>query len=149
MTLFICIFKWVNCLDVRYAYLYGDIDKEIYIKQPDGYKIKESLMLQFNFMPFIKLAAAVIMTLGTDGFKEIEGVPCIFTYKDQAIILVYVDDLSIFSKDQDSLNEVIQVIKSIYDVKELENIKMLLGIEFHSENNLLKNLNCNSISKNV
>ena len=47
MTLFMCILKWVNCLlDVKCAYLYGDIDKEIYL---DSLKIIKSLAKKITY----------------------------------------------------------------------------------------------------
>ena len=78
----------------------------------------------------------------SNGFEEIFGVPCIFSYQNKALILVYVDDLPIFAKDENTLKEVVQVIKSIYEVKELGEIKILLGVEFLTQADELKNLNC-------
>ena len=42
MILFICMFKWVTCLlDGKCANLYGYMNKEVYTRQLDGYKIKK------------------------------------------------------------------------------------------------------------
>ena len=151
IALFSCILKWKDCLlDVKCAYLYGDIDKDIYIRQPEGYVIegKENQVLK------LKKALYGLHQSGrcwhhdlhdkllTHGFIEITGVPCIFIYKGKAVVLVYVDDLPIFAKDRETLDEVVNLIKSIYDVKELGDIKQLLGVEFSHVNNELFNLNC-------
>ena len=51
------------------------------------------------------------------------------TYK--AITLVYVNDLPIFAKTKSILQEVINLLESLYEEKNLSPIKQLLQIEFN------------------
>ena len=44
--------------------------------------------------------------------------------------MVYVDDLLIFARDEEALNEVVKVTEQIYEVKIMEDITFLLGVEF-------------------
>ena len=151
MILFSCILKWVNCLlDVRCAYLYGKIDKNIYMRQPDGYKLKgkENYVLKLNKAIYGLHQSGCCWhndlreKLLSNGFQEIRGVTCAFTYQNKAIVLVYVDDLPIFAQDQETLDEVIKLIESIYEVKHLGSITLLLGVEFLRKEGQLFNLNC-------
>lgn len=151
MVLFSCIMHWVNCLlDVRCAYLYGKIDKDTYIKQPQSFEVKgrENDVLKLNKAIYGLHQSGrcwyndLHEKLLANGFKEIKGVTCAYNYKSKAVVLVYVDDLPIFAKSKEDLNEVVHLIKSIYEVKELGDIHMLLGVEFSRKNGVLYNLNC-------
>ena len=151
MILFSCIMHWVNCLlGVRCAYLYGKIDKDTYIKQPESFEVKgkEDYVLKLNKSIYGLHQSGrcwyndLHEKLLLNGFEEIKGITCAYNYKGRAIVLVYVDDLPIFAKSQEDLNEVINLIKSIYEVKELGDIHLLLGVEFARKDESLFNLNC-------
>ena len=75
-------------------------------------------------------------------FTEIAHESCIHSYKSKAIVLVYMDNLPIFSKDEVTLKDVVDFIKSIYEVKNQGKIKLLLRVEFSEKENELHNLNC-------
>ena len=118
--------------------MYGDVDKDIYIRQPEDYVIPDKMnhVLKLN-----KALYSLHQTgkcwyeeshhkLITNGFKEIKGIPCVYYYKGQAIVIVYVDDLFIFAKNKIVLNQVITLIENIYQVENLGSILQLLGIQF-------------------
>ena len=54
-----------------------------------------------------------------------------YSYKGKSVIQEYVDDIPVYAKDEDTLQEVVNLIKSIYEVKNLGLIKDLLGVEFN------------------
>ena len=78
------------------------------------------------------------------------GVNGIFTYLNKAIILVYVDDFPIFARDEETVNEVVQVIEQICKVKNIGDASLLLEIELlkKKKNNKLYNLNCRQYIEN-
>ena len=109
MIIFINLLGWQHSLlDVKCAYLYGKVDSEIYIRQPEGYSNPD----QKNYVLKLNKALYGLHQAGrcwyeelhnkliNNGFSEIQGNPCIYNYKSIAIIMVYVDDLPIFAKDQ-------------------------------------------------
>jgi hypothetical protein len=98
----------MQMMDVVTAYLYGNLDKDIYMKIPDGVdfnvkdyhrpcvKLKRSLygLKQSGRMWYQRLSNFLI----SKGFVVNEISPCVFIKRvktDFAVILVYVDDLNI------------------------------------------------------
>ena len=97
------------------------INKDTYIKQPKSFKAKskKDYVLKLNKVIYglhqsgrcwyNDLHEKLLM----NGFKEIKVITCAYNYKSRAIALVYVDDLPIFAKTQEDLNEAVNLIKSI------------------------------------
>lgn len=97
----------VQQLDIKTAYLYGDIDKEIYIEPPRGceetnhvWRLNKSLygLKQAPKCWFIKMNSI----FADMGFYPLHKERCIFIRKDgssYSFIVVYVDDLLIIAKD--------------------------------------------------
>ena len=90
--------------DVKAAFLYGRLDEEIYMKQPEGFSLKgkEHLVLKLKKALYgLKQAALAWWKeleafMNTQGFKRAYADAGIFIYKDSkgryVIALVYVDD---------------------------------------------------------
>jgi len=98
------ILQW----DVISAFPQADLDTEIYMEQPLGYKIlgdqvcllKKALygLKQSNRQWLLKITSL----LTKQGFKPITADPAVFIHKDKPIIIgVYVDDLLVFTKNID------------------------------------------------
>ena len=69
-------------------------------------------------------------TLIGEGFSQGKADPCLFTKRDEkCIILVFVDDLAIFTRDEKSANEIIKMLKRNYKLRDLGEIKNYLGVE--------------------
>lgn len=128
-------------LDINSAYLYAKLNEEIYIEQPEGFieRGKE------NFVMKLKKALYGLHQAGREwyfeldnvflelGFEKVKDSNCIYMYKNEVLILVYVDDLAIFSENRNSLEEVIKLIESKFKIKNLGEIKNLLGVEFEQK----------------
>lgn len=65
------------------------------------------------------------------GFNKIDYCNGIYIFKSKVIILVYVDDFEIFAGNREVLEEVIQLIRSKFELKMLGTIRHFL--EIHSE----------------
>ena len=95
---------YLTGFDVKAAFLYGKLDKEIYMKQPEGFTLKgqEHLVLKLKKSLYgLKQAALAWWKelesfMKTQGFKHAYANVGIFIYKDSkgryVITLVYVDD---------------------------------------------------------
>jgi len=140
-ALLVVCFGWVHChLDIKCAYLYGNLDEETYLNPAPGFgstgnvawRLHKALygLHQSGRSWFVDLDA----TFKNLGFNKVLSTNCIYTYKNRAIVLVYVDDLAIFARDDKTLKEVIALIKSTYDVKNLGCIRRFLGVEFEQTN---------------
>ena len=78
-------------------------------------------------------------TLLSNGFTQGKADPCLFTKgEEKAIILVFVDDLAIFTRDEKSANEIVKMLKRNYKLRDLGEIKNYLGVEIKRHEKGLK-----------
>lgn len=98
-------------VDVDTAFLYGKVDEEIYMDQPDGFGDKESPVKKCLLKKALygtKQAARqwnikLDQHLKSQGFKSALADPCVYArlLKEQySIVVIYVDDLMLFSKNE-------------------------------------------------
>nr|GEZ83180.1 hypothetical protein [Tanacetum cinerariifolium] len=99
----------IHQVDVKAAFLNGDLDEEIYMKQPEG-----------------KFDASG------------KGV----------IICLYVDDMLIFGTDQDQVNKTKEFLSSKFDMKDLGEAEVILGIRIKRGNNGISVSQSHYIEKN-
>jgi hypothetical protein len=112
------------------------------MRQPTGYEVqgKETFVLKLNKALYGLHQSGrcwyneLHEKLLSIGFKQIPGMVCVYHLKGKAIIQVYVDDIPIYACDEQHLKEVINLIKSVYDVKNLGPIQQLLGVQFNCSN---------------
>ena len=96
-------------MDVKTAFLHGDLEEEIYMEQPEGFqqkgkedyvcKLKKSLYgLKQAPRQWYKKFESV---MGEQGYKKTTSDHCVFVQKfsndDFIILLLYVDDMLIVS----------------------------------------------------
>ena len=103
-------------MDVKSAFLHGDIDKELYIAQPEMFEEKDRkewvCQLKKGLYGLKQAGQIWHKTLHNHlikhGYKSLESEPSIYTKHDNddniIIIAVYVDDLQIIGNDTDILN---------------------------------------------
>ncbi|KAJ9539391.1 hypothetical protein OSB04_032124 [Centaurea solstitialis] len=133
----------MQLMDVVTAYLYGDLDSEIYMKVPNGLtlpdsskprnayaiKLKRSLygLKQSGRMWYTRLSEYLIRK----GYKNDELCPCVFIKKTSSgfsIIAVYVDDMNIIGTF-DEIRDTASYLKSEFEMKDLGKTRYCLGIE--------------------
>ena len=66
------------------------------------------------------------------GFVTSEYCPCVFRLNNECLILLYVDDIAVFAKNDRIMNKFFQALNSHYEVTNLGPIQTLLGVEFES-----------------
>ena len=101
-------------VDVDTAFLYGEVDEEIYVDQPDGFEDEanptKKCLLQ-KALYGTKQAARQWNSklndhLKDQGFKSNAADPCVFvrvSRDEHSIIVIYVDDLMLFCKTKGTL----------------------------------------------
>ena len=133
----------IESVDISSAFLNGDIDAEIYMKQPEGFtqgsgddvlKLQKSIygLKQAPRIWHDKLDSV----LSEIGFKKVESDNSLWIYqKDDAriIIPVFVDDLTIVTKDKASITSVISHLEKNFKLRRLGGIEFLLGVKIRRD----------------
>ncbi|KAM7478095.1 hypothetical protein LguiA_026308 [Lonicera macranthoides] len=131
----------MQLIDVVTAYLYGDLDSEIYRKVPDGFTLPKSsdskprsafvIMLKRSLYG-VKLLGRMRYTRLSDyligkGYKNDELCLCVFIKKTSfgfAIVAVYVDDMNIIGT-LDEIRETASYLKSKFEIKNIGKARIL------------------------
>jgi len=126
-------------MDVYNAFLQGDLDEEVYMEMPEGFKrpcenkvcrLLKSLygLKQASRQWNLKLTKALQAT----GFTQSAHDYSLFTLhkgEDLVIVLVYVDDLLITGSNTQLITEVKKSLHRQFKLKDLGELKFFLGIE--------------------
>lgn len=139
-ALLVCFNKWLHIqCDIKCAYLYAPLKQTIFMKQPPGFEQNA------NFICHLQKAIyglhqsgrewffEIHRTLGELGFQKFNWCNCSYIYKKSVVILVYVDDIIIFGRNQNWINNTIKLLKGKFDLKILGKTKLLLGVQFLEE----------------
>jgi hypothetical protein len=131
----------MQMMDVVTAYLYGNLDKEIYMSVPPGIKFEQGV---FN-KPCVKLQRSLYGLkqagrmwfnrlsdyLAKQGFVANEICPCVFIKKvgsEFAIISVYVDDLNIIGTEK-ACKDAATTLEKEFEMKDLGPTSFCLGLQ--------------------
>lgn len=126
-------------MDVNNEFLHGDLEEEVYMKLPPGFrhthpnkvcKLKKSLygLKQAPRCWFKKLSDALLRF----GFVQSYDDASLFSYTqngDEIRVLVYVDDLLICGNNGDRLKKFKDYLSNCFSMKDLGKLKYFLGIE--------------------
>ena len=123
--------------DIVSAFLYGDLDEEIYMEAPDGFerffafnRKLECLILDKAIYGLVqaarqfykKLKNALVQKLG---FEKCKADPCLFYKKSElgtCIICCYADDLAFFGY-RSAVKDVVQKLQEQFDMKHVGNLE--------------------------
>ena len=135
------LFDWeVEQMDVKTAFLYPEIEEEVYIKMPEGYKL---------FYPKdqnAKGVARVIKTLyglrqsprawfkfldrlfRSKGFSRSNEDSSLYISGD-LIIFIFVDDIVLFSKSKEAIREAKRWLSEAFRMVDLGSLELFLGMQ--------------------
>ncbi|KAG7533197.1 Integrase catalytic core [Arabidopsis thaliana x Arabidopsis arenosa] len=127
-------------MDVKNAFLQGELEEKVYMRPPPGLEDKEApgkvLKLNKAIYGLKQSPRAWYHKLSTTllgrGFKRSEADHTLFTLPSQegiVVILVYVDDIIISGNDKVGIQDTKDFLKSVFDIKDLGELKYFLGIE--------------------
>ena len=143
-------FDWeLTQMDVKGAYLNGNLEEEVYMLQPDGFgdgtgKVCRLIKTLYGLKQAGREWNKVLnMRLRDKGFKNLEADPCAFirdTNKHIEIITAWVDDLLLFTETAQFMNTLKAELKTVFDVTDLGSPQKIVGIEIDHdrENGRLK-----------
>eukprot|EP00253_Pinus_taeda_P032438 PITA_32438 len=133
-------FKWeVHQMDVKSAFLHGDLHEEIYMEQPTGFiqtdssfvcQLKKSLygLKQAPEAWYAKMDSFLLETR----FSRCHSNNTVYTKKvgkSLIIIVLYIDDLILTSSDPNLINHVKSSLKNNFEMTNLVHLHYFLGLQ--------------------
>ena len=131
----------VHQMDVKTAFLNGDLEEEIYMQQPEGFveRDKEHMVWRLKKALYgLKQSprmwnAKLHQHLEANGFKRSNADNSVYVrHVDNdniVVIAVYVDDLLLFSNSMHHIDAAKQMLSRTFDMKDLGEAHWILGIE--------------------
>ncbi|CAI7846383.1 unnamed protein product, partial [Closterium sp. NIES-53] len=132
----VCGWK-VKKMDVKTMFLYGVVDEEIYMKQPEGYDDGSGRVCRLNKAIYgLKQAprcwyARLVEALEALGFKVSGCDESLFTTEgeeEKVFLLVYVNDILLFSPSLERIKQVQGKLKETFQCKALGPVGYYLGL---------------------
>ena len=126
----------IQQLDVKTAFLHGDIDGEVYVYPPEGIAVCEEgkVLKLLKGLYGLKQAPRLwydkwneVMNL--IGFEILRADPCVYRRNDVTVLL-YVDDIIITAPRKSVTDELKASLNKHFDVQELGTLNYFLGITF-------------------
>ena len=122
-------------IDIKNAFTESELKEELWMKSPQGVKVKKGHALQLlRSLYGLKQAARDWNLLMKKeligwGFQQSKADPCLFVHVERGIrLLLYVDDIAAAAESMDQLNWFFKVLNQRFHAVNLEEIKKILGI---------------------
>ena len=131
-------------MDVKTAFLNGDLEEVVYMKQPEGFsssegnhlvcKLNKSIygLKQASRQWYIKFDGVI----SSYGFVESILDHCIYQKTSGSkicFLVLYVDDILLASNDKGMLHEVKQFLSKNFDMKDMGEASYVIGIKIHRD----------------
>jgi len=134
-------FDWdIEQMDVKTAFLYPEIDEEVYIKMPEGYRLfypddenaegvarlcKTLYGLRQSPNAWFKVLDRLFRS---KGFSRSNEDPCLYI-SENLIILIFVDDIVFFAKDKEAIRVAKGWLSDAFKMVDLGELKLFLGMQ--------------------
>ncbi len=128
----------VSQMDVTTAFLYGDIDGDIYLRPPAAY-CAPGLVWKLNKSIYGLKQSSRCWSMKLNGILEKQGFfptksdRCLFVRRNDeglAYVLVYVDDCLIAAQDEQELTTIKEELKKELNIKDLGALSTFIGVDF-------------------
>ena len=132
-------------MDVKTAFLHGELEEEIYMEQPEGFlvkgkedyvcKLKKSLygLKQAPRQWYMKFESV----MGEQGYKRCSSDHCVFIQRfsgdDFIMLLLYVDDILIVGKNVSRIARLKKELSKSFAMKDLGPAKCILGMRIERD----------------
>lgn len=138
----------VDQMDVKTAFLNGDLHETVFMKQPVGFEEKGKdyvCLLKKSIYGLKQAPRAWNHKLNTEliqlGFRRSINEPCVYTRskgKKVIILAVYVDDMLIFWNNAEELQSVKRDLMSKFEMKDLGKAHLILGMNISQDDTGIK-----------
>ena len=128
-------------MDVKIAFLHGDLHEEIYMQQPEGFeskgreqlvcRLKKSLygLKQAPCKWYHKFHSFMLL----QGYRNSDIDHCIYTKKSKdgslLIPILYVDDMLLARSSMDEMATLQSKLSDAFEIKDLGNANLILGMQ--------------------
>ena len=134
----------IEAMDVKTAFLYGELKEEIYMEQPEGFVVKGQEKKVCKIVKSIyglKQAGRVWYELMADtlrkklGFEQIHSDAGVYVphqrggNQTKIILILYVDDLLLMGNNLSMINKIKKKLGEAYHMKDLGAAQSYLGIQ--------------------
>ncbi|KAH9292456.1 hypothetical protein KI387_042361 [Taxus chinensis] len=133
--------QWsVHQMDVKSAFLHGDLHEEIYMEQPQGFVHDSSLVCRLRRSLYgLKQAPrawyekmdAFLLSIGFHRCKTDHTVYVLKTDDDLLLLVLYVDDLLITSSSNSLTQDIKRKLKAEFDMTDMGLLHYFLGLHVH------------------
>ena len=139
--------KWeLKQLDVKNAFLHGELQEKVYMKQPQGFvdsshpthvcKLLKSLYglkqapraWNSKFTSYLLAMGFTVSASDTSLFMKIDSTYII-------ILLLYVDDIILTGSSSIKIHNVVQELSSVFDLKDFGKLTYFLGLQIQYRSN--------------
>lgn len=131
----------VQTFDVSTAYLYSKLEKDVFIRVPEGFPKRKRKILQLNSALYgLKSAPlcwwkTISTTLKQLGLVSLKTDPCVYKNAQNTVYLaIYVDD-GLIVGDEKEIERVLRAIKNVYKITVCKNPQSYVGFEIHRNEN--------------
>lgn len=130
-------------IDVKTAFLYGELKEEIYMKQPRGYDDNTGRVCKLNKSLYgLKQASRVWNNKFTNFLRKFNLQPCdadncVFvnlTGQSKIIVAIWVDDGLVAARDSESIDQLKNFLREEIEITE-ESLDYFLGMEISRSDN--------------
>lgn len=122
----------IHQIDIKTAYLEGDLDEEVYLRCPQGIETKKFIRLNKALYGLKQAGKAwyekLNSTLTSLGFSRSSSDHCIYiNHQRQFFLGVYVDDMILCAKYLTDVDYVKNKLMGTFDVKDLGEVDTVIG----------------------
>ena len=132
----------IHQMDVKTAFLNGDLEEEIYLEQPEGFIVpgqEWKVCWLIKSLYGLKQApkqwhAKFDKVMLSNGFKINECDKCVYVKQTQncfAILFLYVDDMLITGSDGETIKKIKCLLASKFEMKDMGVADVILGVKIH------------------
>jgi hypothetical protein len=128
----------LRSVDITSAFTNGDLDEEIYMKQPEGFhignpnqvcRLRKSLYgLKQSARQWNKKLHSALTEMG---FSRIESDRSVYIYSNgevRIIVPIYIDDITLASKSSTAIDKYVQLLSQHFKCRDLGPTRFLLGV---------------------
>ena len=134
-------------LDVDSAFLYADLDEDVYLTPPSGMEICEGFCLKLlKSLYGLKQAPRnwnknIVNHIKSLGFKQCVADNCLFVKRvggKMYLISLYVDDILVAGSDLDEVERIKRLFTEHYEMKDLGELNYYLGMQITRSEEYIK-----------
>ena len=130
-------------LDVKTAFLYGELDEEIYLQQPEGYVVagKEGSVCRLHKCIYGLKQASRVWNRHFDYFIRKFGLrpspadPCLYLRQEKGefvILIIWVDDGLVCSDNENLISDIIEYLRKYFEMR-CTAADLFVGLSIHRD----------------